>query len=78
MLRRVTAGVLSSAYEESGARTAAPVVLLHGFPCDVRAYDDVSPRLVAGVGHNLPQEAPEDFAAAVLALLSTVSTARAG
>lgn len=47
MLKRVEAGVLSVAYEETGATTASPVVLLHGFPYDVHAYDDVTPLLVA-------------------------------
>jgi len=45
MLQRVQAGTLSVAYEEAGARSGTPVVLLHGFPYDVRAYDDVSRRL---------------------------------
>jgi pimeloyl-ACP methyl ester carboxylesterase len=47
MLKRVEAGVLSVAYEESGAPDGKPVLLLHGFPYDVRAYDEVTPRLVA-------------------------------
>jgi pimeloyl-ACP methyl ester carboxylesterase len=46
MLKHVEAGVLRVAYEEHGARDAAPVVLLHGFPYDVRVYDDVVPLLV--------------------------------
>jgi pimeloyl-ACP methyl ester carboxylesterase len=33
-------------YEESGNRAAFPVVLLHGFPDDVRAWDEVIPPLV--------------------------------
>ena len=45
MLKQVEAGVLRVAYEESGAPDGRPVVLLHGFPYDVRAYDDVAPRL---------------------------------
>lgn len=47
MLKRVDAGVLSVAYEESGSANAATVLLLHGFPYDVHAYDDVTPLLVA-------------------------------
>ena len=31
----------------AGRRTGAPVVLLHGFPDDVRAYDGVAPALAA-------------------------------
>jgi len=41
MLKRVKAGVLSIAYEETGPRTGAPVLLLHGFPYDIHAYDEV-------------------------------------
>ena len=49
MLKRVEAGVLSVACEESGAPGGRPVVLLHGFPYDAHAYDEVSPRLAAAV-----------------------------
>jgi pimeloyl-ACP methyl ester carboxylesterase len=45
--KRVQAGVLSIAYEESGSRTGAPVLLLHGFPYDVHAYDEVTAVLVS-------------------------------
>jgi len=38
--------VLTIAYEESGDPEAPPVILLHGFPYDVRAYDEVVPVLV--------------------------------
>ena len=47
MLKRVEAGVLSVAYEESGPADGAAVLLLHGFPYDVHAYDEVAPMLVA-------------------------------
>jgi len=47
MLKQVNAGELSVAYEESGSAQGAPVVLLHGFPYDVHAYDEVAPRLAA-------------------------------
>ncbi|HEU4367257.1 MAG TPA: alpha/beta hydrolase [Methylomirabilota bacterium] len=47
MLQRVTAGVLDVTYEEQGAATGTPVVLLHGFPYDVHAYDDVTPLLAS-------------------------------
>jgi pimeloyl-ACP methyl ester carboxylesterase len=46
-LRHVTASVLDVAYEEAGAANGAPVVLLHGFPYDVHAFDEVTPLLVA-------------------------------
>jgi pimeloyl-ACP methyl ester carboxylesterase len=38
---------LDIACEASGDTRGFPVVLLHGFPDDVRAYDDVTPPLVA-------------------------------
>ncbi len=47
MLKRVDAGVLRVAFEESGAANGTPVVLLHGFPYDVHAYDAVTPILAA-------------------------------
>ena len=47
MLKRVEAGALSVAYEEHGAAGGRPVLLLHGFPYDVRAYDEVAPALAA-------------------------------
>ena len=40
-MKHVHAGVLDVAYSESGRPAAAPVVLLHGFPYDVHAYDAV-------------------------------------
>jgi pimeloyl-ACP methyl ester carboxylesterase len=48
-VKRVEAGVLSIAYEEVGTATGTPVLLLHGFPYDPRAYDDVVP-LLANAG----------------------------
>ncbi len=48
-MQQVEAGVLSVAYEEYGDRGGAPVVMLHGFPYDVRAFDEVGP-LVAEAG----------------------------
>jgi pimeloyl-ACP methyl ester carboxylesterase len=47
MLRSIDAGVLTVAYEENGDPRGWPVVLLHGFPYDVRAYDAVAPILAA-------------------------------
>ena len=49
MLERVDAGDLSVAYLDSGSRQGAPVVLLHGFPYDVHAYDEVT-RLLLSLG----------------------------
>jgi pimeloyl-ACP methyl ester carboxylesterase len=47
MLKRVDAGSLAVAYEDSGSPDGKPVVLLHGFPYDVHAYDEVTPVLVS-------------------------------
>ncbi len=44
--------VLNIGYEDSGGRQGFPVILLHGFPDDVRAWDDVAPRL-AKAGHRV-------------------------
>ena len=41
MYKVVTAGSLAVAYEQTGPLDGWPVVLAHGFPYDVRAFDDV-------------------------------------
>jgi pimeloyl-ACP methyl ester carboxylesterase len=51
-LRTVRTGVLEIAYEERGSATGVPVVCLHGFPDDVRAYDGVAASLAAD-GHRV-------------------------
>jgi pimeloyl-ACP methyl ester carboxylesterase len=43
----VRTSVLNIAYEESGPVGPLPVVLLHGYPYDVRAFDEVVPLLNA-------------------------------
>jgi pimeloyl-ACP methyl ester carboxylesterase len=45
-MKTVRTATLEIAYEESGPAAGPPVVLLHGFPDDVRAYDGVAPSLV--------------------------------
>jgi pimeloyl-ACP methyl ester carboxylesterase len=47
VLERVRTGTLEIAYEDSGPPAGTPVLLMHGFPYDVRAYDDVVPPLVS-------------------------------
>lgn len=44
-MKHIQAGVLSIAYLEVGPADGQAVLLLHGFPYDVRAYDEVSRRL---------------------------------
>lgn len=46
-IKHVRTSVLDIAYEESGVSDGVPVILLHGFPYDPRAYDGVLP-LLAG------------------------------
>ena len=38
---------LEIAFEQHGPASGPPVILLHGFPYDVRAYDEVAPALAA-------------------------------
>lgn len=44
-LRRVDTSVLTIGFEESGRPDGFPVILLHGFPDDVRAWDAVAANL---------------------------------
>lgn len=44
--------ILNIAYEESGNPQGFPIILLHGFPDDIHAWDDVAPPL-AGAGHRV-------------------------
>jgi pimeloyl-ACP methyl ester carboxylesterase len=46
-LERVRTATLEIACEDSGPRDGPPILLMHGFPYDPRAYDDVVARLVA-------------------------------
>jgi pimeloyl-ACP methyl ester carboxylesterase len=46
-IRRVRTPALDVAYEEHGPADGDPVVLLHGFPYDPRAFDEVAPALAA-------------------------------
>ena len=52
MLKRARTPILEIAYEESGPDTGFPVLLMHGFPYDPRAFDEVAPPLVAA-GHRV-------------------------
>lgn len=46
-LKSVRTKILEIAYEESGPEDGASILLLHGFPDDVRAWDGVAPPLAA-------------------------------
>jgi pimeloyl-ACP methyl ester carboxylesterase len=50
--QRAETSVLSVAYEERGNPAGVPVVMLHGFPDDVRAWDGVA-EAVAAAGHRV-------------------------
>jgi len=50
ILKHVPAGVLDIAYYEAGHADGVPTILLHGFPYDAHAYDEVMANL-AGAGH---------------------------
>ena len=45
--RTVRTGSLEISYLEHGPASGPPAVLLHGFPYDVHAYEEVAPRLAA-------------------------------
>ena len=46
-MKRIRAGVLDIAYVEVGPADGDPVILLHGFPYDTHAYDEVAELLAA-------------------------------
>lgn len=46
-MKQITAGVLDVAYLETGPPDGQPVILLHGFPYDAHAFDEVADRLAA-------------------------------
>ena len=51
-LLHVDAGVLNIAYEQHGDSNATPAILLHGFPYDIRCYDEVAP-ILANAGYRV-------------------------
>src|ERR1700746_3767919 len=46
-MKTVLTATLEIAYEEVGPAGGSPVILIHGFPDDVHAYDSVAPSLAA-------------------------------
>jgi pimeloyl-ACP methyl ester carboxylesterase len=46
-VKQIDAGVLNVGYLESGPASGRAVMLLHGWPYDVHAFDEVAPRLAA-------------------------------
>jgi pimeloyl-ACP methyl ester carboxylesterase len=51
-LKQVDAGVLFVSYAELGPARGAPVLLLHGWPYDIHAFEDVAP-VLAAKGHRV-------------------------
>ncbi len=47
MFKQVNAGALDVGFEDNGPPGGEAVVLLHGFPYDIHAYDEVTPLLVS-------------------------------
>jgi pimeloyl-ACP methyl ester carboxylesterase len=47
MLKHIATDLLDIAYDEQGDADGWPVVLLHGFPYDIHAYEEVAPRLTS-------------------------------
>jgi pimeloyl-ACP methyl ester carboxylesterase len=55
LLQHVQTAVLDVAYEQSGPTDGLCVILLHGYPYDARAFDEVVPRInEAGFGTLVP------------------------
>lgn len=52
VVKMVQTPVLDIGYEEHGDSTGLPIILLHGFPYDVRSFDGVVPPLVEA-GHRV-------------------------
>lgn len=52
ILKTIATPTLEIGYEESGNPQGIPVILLHGFPDDIHAYDGVAPTL-AKAGHRV-------------------------
>jgi len=50
--KSVETAVLNVGYQESGNPLGFPIILLHGFPDDIHAWDDVTPALVKA-GHRV-------------------------
>ncbi len=46
-MKQINAGVLRVAYEEAGEAGDKVVILLHGFPYDIHAFDEVTPLLAS-------------------------------
>jgi len=46
-IKQIDAGVLNIGYAEAGPSNGRPVILLHGWPYDIHAFEEVAPILAA-------------------------------
>src|SRR2546428_12664256 len=46
-IKQIDAGVLNVGYAEAGPANGPPVILLHGWPYDIHAFEEVAPILAA-------------------------------
>jgi predicted dienelactone hydrolase len=46
-LKQIDAGVLNIGYAEAGPANGPVVILLHGWPYDIRSFTDVAPALAS-------------------------------
>jgi pimeloyl-ACP methyl ester carboxylesterase len=80
-IKQINAGVLNVGYAEAGPANGQPVILLHGWPCDINSYAGVSAILAAkgyhvivpylrgyGSTHFLSAQTPRNGQQAALAL----------
>jgi pimeloyl-ACP methyl ester carboxylesterase len=51
-LKQINAGDLSISYYEAGPSNGTPIILLHGFPYDIFAYQDVS-NMLTNLGYRV-------------------------
>ena len=47
-VKQIDAGDLNVGYIDAGPESGPAVLLLHGWPYDIHAYDEVTPMLVEG------------------------------
>ena len=72
-LKQINAGDLCIAYEESGSVEGTAIILLHGFPYDIRAYDEVAKHLLTeAVGSSFHTYAGSDRQNFYLLVLSVL------
>jgi pimeloyl-ACP methyl ester carboxylesterase len=51
-IKQIEAGVLNVGYAEAGPANGRPIILLHGWPYDIHAFEEVAP-ILAGKGYRV-------------------------